>query len=134
MNEQRDSTRVKHPRVRLMMIALAMACGRGDAPAAAGPPSVTQHQHSPTGAMGDAVRRRRARCSPATRDSLPSHVGSSLQCFSCHLDEGRARVRSAHRLLRSLSQFRARGARVDLIEDRVNDCFRSQPGTDARLH
>ena len=131
MNEQRDGRRVRHPRVRLMMIALAMACGRGDAPAAAVPASVTPPPRAqaapdtnfPSGAMGDAVRRGRALLA-ATRDSLPSHVGSSLRCFSCHLDEGRRE--SALPLIGSYThypQYRARRARVDLIEDRVNDCF-----------
>ena len=131
MNEQRDTTRVKHLRVRLLMIAFAMACGRGDAPAAARPASVTPPPlaHTapdtviPAGAMGAAVRRGRALLA-ATRDSLPSHVGSSLRCFSCHLDEGRRE--SALPLIGSYAhypQYRARGARVDLIEDRVNDCF-----------
>ena len=131
MDKRRDTTRVKQPRVRLTMIALAMACGRGDAPAAAGPASVTPPPRAqaapdttiPAGAMGDAVRRGRALLA-ATRDSLPSHVGSSLRCFSCHLDEGRRA--SALPLVGAYTrypQFRARRARVDLIEDRVNDCF-----------
>jgi thiosulfate dehydrogenase len=131
MNEQRDVTRAKHPRVRLMMIALAMACGRGDAPAAAAPPTVPRPPRAriapdttiPAGPMGVAVRRGRALLA-ATRDSLPSHVGSSLRCFSCHLDEGRRE--SALPLIGSYArypEYRARRARVDLIEDRVNDCF-----------
>jgi thiosulfate dehydrogenase len=131
MNEQRDTPRAKHPRVRLMVIALAVACGRGDAPAAAAPASVTPPPRAraaldttmPEGAMGTAVRRGQALLA-ATRDSLPSHVGSSLRCFSCHLDEGRRE--SALPLIGSYArypQYRARGARVDLIEDRVNDCF-----------
>ncbi|MEP7067529.1 MAG: c-type cytochrome [Gemmatimonadota bacterium] len=120
------------PRVRLMMIALAMACGRGDAPAAAGPATVTpppphavasRDTTVPAGAMGDAVRRGRALLA-ATHDSLPSHVGSSLRCFSCHLDEGRrAEGLSLIGAYAHYPQFRARRARVDLIEDRVNDCF-----------
>jgi thiosulfate dehydrogenase len=131
MNEQRDSTRARHPRVRLMVIALAMACGRGDAPAAAAPASATPPPRAqpspdtsiPAGPMGVAVRRGHALLA-ATRDSLPSHVGSSLRCFSCHLDEGRRA--SALPLIGSYArypQYRARRARVDLIEDRVNDCF-----------
>jgi thiosulfate dehydrogenase len=73
--------------------------------------------------VGAAVRRGRALLAD-TRDSLPSHVGNSLRCFSCHLDEGRRA--SALPLTGSYThfpQFRARRARVDLIEDRVNDCF-----------
>lgn len=73
--------------------------------------------------MGASVRRGRALLAH-TRDSLPSHVGSSLRCFSCHLDEGRRT--SGLPLVGSYThypQFRLRRARVDLIEDRVNDCF-----------
>ena len=138
MSKRRDTTRVSVPRVKLVVIALAMACGRGDAPAAAGPATAmptamrtaTSQQAMlasdttmPSGAMGVSVRRGRALLA-ATRDSLPSHVGSSLRCFSCHLDEGRRA--SGLPLVGSYThypQFRARRARVDLIEDRVNDCF-----------
>jgi thiosulfate dehydrogenase len=73
--------------------------------------------------MGASVRRGRALLA-ATRDSLPSHVSSTLRCFSCHLDEGRRAAGLP--LLGSYTrypQFRLRRARVDLIEDRVNDCF-----------
>src|SRR6476646_8541926 len=125
MNEQRDSMRVKYPRA-LMMIALARACGRGDAPAAAGPASVTPPPRAqpapdtsiPAGAIGIAVRRGRALLA-ATRDSLPSHVGSSLRCFSCHLDEGhRAGALPLTRAYINFPQYRARRASVELIEGR----------------
>ncbi|MDQ2767599.1 MAG: c-type cytochrome, partial [Gemmatimonadota bacterium] len=121
------------------MIALAMACGRGDAPAAAGPAATTPPVSTPTvttphaqlaldtatppGALGASVLRGRALLA-ATHDSLPSHVESSLRCFSCHLDDGRRA--SGLPLIGAYvhyPQFRLRRARVDLIEDRVNDCF-----------
>jgi thiosulfate dehydrogenase len=60
----------------------------------------------------------------ATRDSLPHNVGNSLRCASCHLDNGLRRdvmpwVGSYARF----PQYRPRSAKVDLIEDRINDCF-----------
>jgi thiosulfate dehydrogenase len=60
----------------------------------------------------------------ATRDSLPAHVGNLLRCASCHLDGGLRRdampwVGSYARF----PQYRARSGKVDLIEDRINDCF-----------
>lgn len=67
----------------------------------------------------------------ATRDSLPRHVGNLLRCASCHLDGGLRRngmpwVGSYARF----PQYRARSGKVDLIEDRVNDCFeRSMNGS-----
>ena len=66
-----------------------------------------------------------------TRDSLPHNVGNSLRCASCHLDGGLRRgampwVGSFARF----PQYRARSGKVDLIEDRINDCFRrSMNGT-----
>jgi thiosulfate dehydrogenase len=61
----------------------------------------------------------------ATRDSLPHNVGNSLRCASCHIDGGLKRdampwVGSYARF----PQYRARSGKVDLIEDRINDCFR----------
>ena len=61
----------------------------------------------------------------ATRDSLPHNVGNSLRCASCHIDGGLRRdampwVGSYVRF----PQYRARSGKVDLIEDRINDCFR----------
>ena len=60
----------------------------------------------------------------ATRDSLPHNVGNSLRCTSCHLREGLQPaampwVGSYARF----PQFRPRSGKVDLIEDRINDCF-----------
>ena len=59
-----------------------------------------------------------------TRDSLPGHVGSKLDCSSCHLLEGTQK--SGIPLVgvyARFPQYRTRTARVDLIEDRINDCF-----------
>ena len=61
----------------------------------------------------------------ATRDSLPHNVGNSLRCASCHIDGGLRRdampwVGSYARF----PQYRPRSGKVDLIEDRINDCFR----------
>ena len=60
----------------------------------------------------------------ATRDSLPRNVGNGLRCASCHIDGGLRRnampwVGSYARF----PQYRPRSGKVDLIEDRINDCF-----------
>jgi thiosulfate dehydrogenase len=60
----------------------------------------------------------------ATRDSLPSHVGNGLRCASCHLGEGlQSGALTWIGSYARFPQYRARSGRVDLIEDRVNDCF-----------
>jgi thiosulfate dehydrogenase len=73
--------------------------------------------------MGAGIRRGRALLAN-TRDSLPGHVGSGLRCFSCHLKEGTQP--GAFPLLgvyARFPQYRARNGLINLIEDRVNDCF-----------
>jgi thiosulfate dehydrogenase len=59
-----------------------------------------------------------------TRDSLPAHVGNRLQCTSCHLMDGtRKDALSLVGVYSRFPQYRTRTNRVDVIEDRVNDCF-----------
>ena len=76
------------------------------------------------------VRRGRALIH-STRDSLPNHVRSSLTCSNCHIGDGT--VRDAMPLVGSYArfpQYRGRSGKVDIIEDRINDCFiRSMNGT-----
>jgi thiosulfate dehydrogenase len=61
----------------------------------------------------------------ATRDSLPRNVGNSLRCASCHLDGGLRRDAMPWvGVFSRFPQYRARSGKVDLIEDRINDCFR----------
>ena len=60
----------------------------------------------------------------ATRDSLPRNVGNSLRCASCHLDNGlRPNAMPWVGSYARFPQYRARSGKVDLIEDRINDCF-----------
>jgi thiosulfate dehydrogenase len=67
----------------------------------------------------------------ATLDSLPHNVGNSLRCAGCHLDGGLRRDAMPWiGAFARFPQYRARSGKVDLIEDRVNDCFRrSMNGT-----
>lgn len=60
-----------------------------------------------------------------TRDSLPSHVGNRLQCVSCHPDNGtRANVMPWVGVYARFPQYRARVGGIQVIEDRINDCFK----------
>ena len=66
-----------------------------------------------------------------TRDSLPRHVGNKLQCVSCHQGDGTIRLAMPWvGVYARFPQFRARSASTQIIEDRINDCFkRSMNGT-----
>jgi thiosulfate dehydrogenase len=60
----------------------------------------------------------------STRDSLPQYVGASLACASCHAADGT--LANAMPLVGAYSrfpQYRPRSGHVDLLEDRINDCF-----------
>jgi len=84
----------------------------------------------PDGVLGASIRRGRALLT-ATGDSLPDHVGNALRCTSCHLDAG-TRARSAPwvGVYSRFPQYRSRNAKINLIEERINNCFeRSMNGT-----
>lgn len=59
-----------------------------------------------------------------TRDSLPRNVGNKLQCVSCHAMDGTQKnTMSLVGVYARFPQYRARSGRIDLLEDRINDCF-----------
>lgn len=76
------------------------------------------------------VRRGRALIH-STSDSLPRYTRSTLSCANCHLADGAQR--DAMPLVGSYArfpQYRGRSGKVDVIQDRINDCFeRSLNGT-----
>ena len=77
-----------------------------------------------------AVRRGRAILAN-TRDSLPRHVGNRLRCVSCHMADGLKPNQMPYvGVYARFPQYRTRSATVEIIEDRINDCFeRSMNGT-----
>ncbi|MDP2309862.1 MAG: c-type cytochrome [Pseudomonadota bacterium] len=83
----------------------------------------------PEGPVGDAVRRGQALVS-RTREELPEHVGNGLHCTSCHLEGGTvANAGPWIGITGVFPEFRTRNAKVNVLQDRVNDCFeRSMDG------
>jgi thiosulfate dehydrogenase len=60
-----------------------------------------------------------------TRDSLPRHVGNNLQCVSCHPRDGtQANAMPWVGVYARFPQYRSRVGGTQIIEDRINDCFR----------
>ena len=84
----------------------------------------------PSGPLGVSILRGRALLQH-TPDSLPAHAPSGLRCVSCHLRDGTQP--GALPLVGAYArfpQYRSRNAIINLIEDRINDCFeRSLNGT-----
>ncbi|HTO72324.1 MAG TPA: c-type cytochrome [Gemmatimonadales bacterium] len=74
--------------------------------------------------VGRSIRRGQA-LMRATLESLPDHVGNRLRCVSCHPDDGRrANAMPWIGVYSRFPQYRPRSGGVDLLEDRINDCFR----------
>ena len=131
----------RSPATRLAMIALllgAAACreetvrgpveradaGERRAHVASLDVSVTDSIIFPAGPDGVAAQRGLA-IMAATRDSMPGYVGSSLRCFSCHLDSGRrANAIPLRGVYGRFPAYNSRDNRVISIQDRVNNCFR----------
>jgi len=77
----------------------------------------------PDGPEGAAIRRGLAIVSNV-RDSLPGLTRSDLNCTSCHLDNGtRAWAAPFVGVYGRFPQYRSRNDRVNILEDRINDCF-----------
>jgi thiosulfate dehydrogenase len=66
----------------------------------------------------------------ATRDSLPRYVGNDLRCISCHLGAGiHPNAMPFIGVYSRFPQYRSRAGKVQVLEDRINDCFeRSMSG------
>jgi thiosulfate dehydrogenase len=59
-----------------------------------------------------------------TRDSLPRSVGNRLQCVSCHPRDGtQPNAMPWVGVYARFPQYRSRSGTIQIIEDRVNDCF-----------
>lgn len=61
----------------------------------------------------------------STRDSLRAYVGNKLNCTSCHfLDGTQPNAMPWVGVYARFPQYRSRSGYVQIIEDRVNDCFK----------
>lgn len=60
-----------------------------------------------------------------TQHQAPAYVGNRLNCASCHLDAGTTPNAGPYvGVYGTFPQYRSRSGRVDILEDRINDCFR----------
>jgi thiosulfate dehydrogenase len=77
----------------------------------------------PGGEMGEAVRWGE-RILTQTPEALPGYSGNDLNCTSCHLNGGRTPHAAPWVGIWSVfPEYRPRNARVNLLEDRINDCL-----------
>jgi thiosulfate dehydrogenase len=83
----------------------------------------------PDGLLGDAIRSGQ-RILTQTQKYAGQYSGNALNCTSCHLDGGRTPFAAPWvGIWGVFPEYRDRNARVNSLEDRINDCFeRSQNG------
>lgn len=114
-----------------LLAVLAAGCGEEPPPRAAAaayvpdtvPFQVPSDSTIPPGLLGESIRRGRALLEH-TPDSLPEYVGNKLNCTSCHPAAGTlAGGMPWVGVYGQFPQYRSRVARVQVIEDRIDDCF-----------
>lgn len=77
----------------------------------------------PKGPEGDAIRLGK-RLITDTRKQLPNNVGNGLNCASCHLGAGTVAYAGPFvGLWGMFPEYRSRGADINSLQDRINDCF-----------
>lgn len=102
---------------------LLTACQAEANPPASAPFSPPSEEAIPQDARGAEIRYG-LQLVKETRQRLPENVGNSLSCTNCHLEAGRKpKAAPFVGVYAAFPQYRARSARVDTLEDRINDCF-----------
>ncbi len=77
----------------------------------------------PEGPVGEAITLGR-KILTNTQRYAKDHVGNGLNCTSCHLNEGRTQWSAPWvGLWGVFPEYRSRNARVNVLQERVNDCF-----------
>jgi len=115
----------------LLLVGFLGACsidnrppaGAATLPAGVYPLRVPADSLIPEGPLGTAIRRGRALL-VATKDSLPGHVGNRLTCANCHLNAGTKALSSPWvGVYGRFPEYRSRNNKINLMLDRINDCF-----------
>lgn len=77
----------------------------------------------PEGPFGESIRRGKD-ILENTPKLVPKYVGAQINCTSCHLNSGTtANAGPWIGIVARFPQYRARSAKMDTLQDRVNDCF-----------
>ncbi len=77
----------------------------------------------PDGPVGEAIAYG-SRILAHTPENAPAYVGNALNCTSCHLNGGRTPWAAPWvGIWGVFPEFRSRNAKVNTLQDRINDCF-----------
>ena len=103
----------------LILMALLVPAAAEDRSTALGPPE----ESIPEGPLGEAIRLGQ-KVLTQTSVYASQYAGNALNCTSCHLGRGRTPYASPLvGIWGVFPEYRSRNARVNIIEDRINDCF-----------
>ena len=110
--------------IAIVVMALAACQDTPEPETAAETGYVVPHDSTiPDDSLGRSIRRGRALLL-RTKDSLPEYVGNALTCTNCHPDAGtRPNAMPWIGVYGRFPQYRSRSASVQIIEDRIDDCF-----------
>lgn len=90
------------------------------APAPFNPPAEST---IPKGPEGDAIKLGKLLVSD-TRKQLPNNVGNGLNCSNCHIGGGTVALAGPYvGLWGVFPEYRTRGASINSLQERINDCF-----------
>jgi thiosulfate dehydrogenase len=103
----------------MVLLTLLSAAAAQSPSGPLGPPA----DSIPDGPLGEAIRLGQKVMSQ-TRVYARQYAGNALNCASCHLDGGRTPYTAPLvGIWGVFPEYRSRNARVNILEDRINDCF-----------
>ena len=111
-------------RARLIALAVAAFCSFTGASQAGSDEYPGWHEDRiPEGPLGEAIALGR-RILTRTPENAPAYAGNALNCTSCHLDGGRMPWAAPFvGIWGVFPEYRSRNAKVNTLQDRINDCF-----------
>lgn len=106
----------------MVSLAIGLAVVAVSAPAAE-TPAMQAARTIPQGPLGDAIRDGE-RLLTQTQVYGKQYVGNGLNCTSCHLDGGKMPFTAPWSGIWGVfPEYRSRNAKVNALQDRINDCF-----------
>lgn len=111
-----------HPSLLFAAALLSIGTAAYAAPAAV-PLEPPAESTLPAGPEGDAIKLGKLLITD-TRKQLPKNVGNGLKCSNCHLGAGTVAFSGPFvGLWGVFPEYRTRGANINSLQDRINDCF-----------
>ena len=107
----------------LVLLAAPLAARGQEAAKTVAPFKLPEEKDIPKGPIGDAIRYGE-KVLTQTQTYARKYIGNGLNCTSCHLNGGKTAYASPWvGIWGVFPEYRSRNAKVNALQDRVNDCF-----------